>query len=163
MHLHVPCANMLLSYTTPFIEKIWQRLTFRAKHRFSVNFKVSQFFGHLSLLKNHQKRMKRVLERGVRPRDWTISDTQKSRQVLQNTGLFSEVDAVHQLIMHRVYFAKLITFFAKIGNFLFRINMITQSWGLTLSSHLFRCILISNHRRITQLLQSVRQDTITIE
>ncbi|PPK77010.1 hypothetical protein B0F87_102116 [Methylobacter tundripaludum] len=107
--------------------------------------------------------MKRVLERGVRPRDWTISDTQKSRQVLQNTGLFSEVDAVHQLIMHRVYFAKLITFFAEIGNFLFRINMIFQSWGLTLNRHLFRCILISNHRCITQLLQSVRQGTINIE
>jgi hypothetical protein len=75
--------------------------------------------------------MKRVLERGVRPRDWSISDTQKSRQVLQNTGLFSEVDAVHQLVMHRVYFAKQIAFFAEIGKFLFKINMIAQSWGLT--------------------------------
>jgi len=37
--------------------------------------------------------MKRVLERGARPRDWSISDTQKSRQVLQHTSLFSEVDA----------------------------------------------------------------------
>jgi hypothetical protein len=79
--------------------------------------------------------MKRVLERGVRPRDWSISDTQKSRQVLQNTGLFSEVDAVHQLVMHRVYFAKQIAFFAEIGKFLFKINMIAQSWGLTNIRH----------------------------
>ncbi len=44
--------------------------------------------------------MKRVLERGVRPRDWSVSDTQKSRQGLQNTGLFSEVDAVYQLQLY---------------------------------------------------------------
>jgi len=65
--------------------------------------------------------------------------------------------------MHRVYFAKLIAFFAEIGKFLFKINTIAQSWSLTLSRHLFRCILNFNRRCITQLLRTVRQDTIYVE